>query len=282
MFSSQAFGASQGLTMGFAGSQAAEGGAGKKGRQDEGQSCLPVTIRSIEAAVAQREDGGGGDLRFFGTEPAMLVLVGAVETVVKQAASLEFTLNDATGRIKARHFATDQQPKDLDEIVPGRYVSLYGSVRTAPMVHFAAMGVQLVRSADEISYHAIESAHAALKLQKGQKEISTPSPKKAPAPASGEDVHMDTTITPPKEEPALGAVPAVAAKAGGEGLEGEALRAAVVAYIQGSGKEEGVHESAVCSHFGQSTGDAIRAALGALVDLGELYTTLDEQTYAAL
>merc|ERR1719382_1368332 len=112
-------------------------------------------------------------------EHGMLVLVGAVEAVVKQSASFEFSLNDATGRIKARHFLTDLPTKEIGKIEPGQYISIYGNVRTAPVVHFAAMGVRLVRSADEVSYHMIESAHAALKLQKGRPEPFTPSPKKS-------------------------------------------------------------------------------------------------------
>merc|ERR1711972_351711 len=109
-----------------------------------------------------------------------LILVAAVETVARQGSSLEVTLNDATGRIKARHFVTEPEPKDLHEVIPGRYFSFYGSVRTAPAVHFAVTGLRRVQSANEVSYHMIESAHAALRLRKGRPsaEPATPSPKK--------------------------------------------------------------------------------------------------------
>merc|ERR1719336_3828 len=110
----------------------------------------------------------------------MLILIGVVESLLRQGSSLEFTVNDATGRMKARHFVTEPALKGFDDIVPGRYVSMYGNVRTAPIVHFAVAGLRVVRSADEISYHMIECAHAATKLRKSgpASEPSTPSQKK--------------------------------------------------------------------------------------------------------
>merc|ERR1719242_1553857 len=114
----------------------------KPPRQEEKQTCLPVTIRSMEVAVATRTAEGGDELKFFGSEPSMLILVAAVESVVRQSASLELSLNDSTGRIKARYFVTDAQDGHLDRIQAGRYVSAFGSVRTAPAMHFAISGVR--------------------------------------------------------------------------------------------------------------------------------------------
>jgi len=259
--------------------------AGKRAKQEEGQTCLPVTIRAIEAAVANREDTGG-ELRFFGAEHGMLILMGAVETVVKQSASFEFSLNDATGRIKARYFVTDVQPKELDEIVPGRYVCMYGNVRTAPVVHFAAVGVRLVRSADEVSYHMIESAHAALKLQKGQREPATPSPKKPAAAMATEtviegfgDIKMET---PPKETTSQAATVAAAAPQKPVRLEGDALNKALVGFIQGLDREEGVPLAELYSHFSAEAAEEVKGACDKLVNMGELYTTLDDETFAAV
>jgi len=284
--SSQAFGGSQGqtLAMGFGSSQVQGGEAGGKKRQEENASTLPVTIRVIEAAVAQRADGGG-DLRFFGREHGMLVLVAAVETIVKQSASFEFSLNDATGRIKARYFVTDEQPKDIDDMVPGRYISLYGNVRTSPVVHFAATGVRLIQSPDEVSYHMIESAHAALKLQKANLDPTTPEPKKPAVATVTEPADIPMEITPSKDmaAPTAAAVPAqapVPAKAAR--LEGEALSTAVMDFLKGSGREEGVGLAVVCSNLSSNTSDEVRKALDKLVTDGEVFNTLDDETFAAV
>merc|ERR1719396_123225 len=164
MFSTAAFGSSQGAGAGDSHSQGeAAAGASKKARVEEKTTCLPVTVRAIENALAERSQDGK-ELLFYGSEPGMLVLVGSIETITKSTASLEMQLNDATGRIKVRHFVAEAPPKDVDAMEPGRYVCVHGNVRTTPVVHFSALGVQLVHSADELSYHVIESAHAALKL----------------------------------------------------------------------------------------------------------------------
>merc|ERR1712217_216801 len=73
---------------------------------------------------------------------------------------------------------TDRPPKSLEEITIGRYISAFGNMRTAPAPHFVVTGMRVIGSADEISYHMIESAHAALKLQRGVTDPATPPPKK--------------------------------------------------------------------------------------------------------
>merc|ERR1712151_1002718 len=97
--------------------------------------------------------GSNGELCIHGTEPGMLILAGVVETLTKQAASMEFSLNDGTGRIKARHYITDGQSKGLEDITVGRYISAFGNMRTMPVPHFVVTGMRLISTADEISFH---------------------------------------------------------------------------------------------------------------------------------
>jgi len=270
MFSSSAFGATQ-----FEGTAPAMEAASRKPRQEERQTCLPVTVRSIQCAVEQREDGGG-ELRFHGAEAGMLVLVGLVEAMTRQAASVELSLSDGTGRMKARHYVTNNnQSSELDELAPGCYVTVYGSVRTAPEVHFAAMGVSLVKSADEVSYHMIEAAYAALKLQKGHAEPTTPAPKKALAEA---------TLSPQKLEIAAAPAAVETAQAPKGPLGGSALRKAVLKCLQkeAEGRPEGVSAAAVCGHCGSTPAADVSAALQKLVDAGEIYTTIDDDHFLCL
>merc|ERR1719414_2785866 len=98
----------------------------KRQRQEVKETCLPVTIRAVEVALEKRGETGE-DLKFFGVaEPQMVIVVAAVESVARQAASLEVTLNDATGRIKGRWFVADPQDGELERITPGSYVSAFG------------------------------------------------------------------------------------------------------------------------------------------------------------
>merc|ERR550532_4003686 len=104
----------------------------KKPRQEVKETCLPVTIRAVEVALEQRGETGE-DLKFYGSaEPQMVIVVAAVESVARQAVSLEVMLNDGTARIKARYFVMDQKSDELDRIVGGGYVSAFGEVRAAP------------------------------------------------------------------------------------------------------------------------------------------------------
>merc|ERR1712151_778498 len=152
----------------------------------------------------------------------MLVVVGVVEDLTKQPSSMEFSVNDATGRIRVRYYITGKQPKELEELVSGRYVSMFGNVRTAPTPHFVATGMRVVQSADEVSYHIIETAHAALKLQKGSGDSMGLSPKK--------QLHVaETSADVPMASP-----PKVVAESlpNATQLEGAALRSAIVTFLR--------------------------------------------------
>merc|ERR1719150_2780867 len=158
-----------------------------KPRQEEKQTVLPVSIRLLETAAARAAASESGSLCIHGFEPGMLLLVGVVEAWVQQSMSVEFRINDGTGRLKARYYITDRQLKDVEGLGAGQYVSLFGNVRTAPEFHFAVAGMRPVRTADEVSYHMVEVAHSAVRLQDGSasavpnaqpRSPKTPEPKK--------------------------------------------------------------------------------------------------------
>jgi len=247
----------------------------KKGRQEDRQTCLPVTVRAIEQAVERRADTGG-ELQFHGTEPGMLLLVGLVESLTRQTASIELSLNDATGRIRARHYVSDRQSADLAGLEPGRYVSLFGAVRTAPEVHFAAAGMSLVRSVDEVSYHMIEAAYAALRLQRGSAEAVTPALKSHSA--------ADAGLSPAKTDKPVAAPDAGFSTASSLPLSGSGLRKAILRFIQqeGEGKPEGVSLPSVCKHIDSTPADEVSAGLEKLVEAGEIFTTIDDGHFQSL
>lgn len=254
----------------------------QEGMPEDNQACLPVTVRSIEVAKAQRTDAD--DLCFFGTSPAVLIVVGIAESVVQQTTNLELQVNDGTGRIKARLYLTELgQREKLKDIVPGRYVSMFGGVRTAPEFHFAAMGIRVVVESDEISYHAIEAAHAALKLLKAHKralEPTTPNSKQAlpAAPAGG----RADNVSPPK---AL--EPARAATSPGEPmkpLSGAGLKSAIQHFLQRSAEAspEGAHFSKVADHVFPTPLAEVQATLRQLVVDGEIFNTIDDDHFSCV
>jgi len=278
---------SQTLFMGGYSSVASDAGAAKKPRQEESQPCLPVTIRTIELALAQR-DGGDAELHIHGVEPGMLVLVGLVESVAHQAASIDFMLNDTTGRIKARYYVTEGEPA-LTGVEVGRYVSLAAAVRTTPAVHLTVTCLRPIASADEISYHMIECGHAALKLQQQSKvgDILQTTPvkkradedealssiKAAPAAPTMTDINMAPAASVVAAAPSAAKVP----------LQGAALRAAVLELLQQDGvSAEGVSFARFRERFSATPEGEVRSTIQGLVSDGDAYNTIDEDHFAAI
>jgi len=242
----------------------------------------------MEVAVAQRAEGGE-DLKFFGTEPSTLIIVAAVESVARQSTGLELTLNDATGRIKARYFVTDPQPGHLESIVPGRYISAFGSVRSAPAMHFAINGIRLVESADEVSYHMIECAYAALRLQHGPKEPMTPAPKRVAPQAAPELTPQKELSGVPAATPVAAATsaapqasaPVEPAKPAGP-LGGAELRAAVLEAVRAEEGPEGLALGDLFTKFASASQSQIREIVDGLVSDGEIFGTIDEEHFSAV
>lgn len=245
----------------------------KKPRTEEKQTILPVTCRSIQAAVASRT--GDAEVQFYGVEPGMLVLVGMVESMSQQAACMEIALNDSTGRIRIKQYLTDGSAQQLEGVEAGSYIIVAGQLRTSPEVHISAMNARRVRSPDEVSYHMIEAAHAVLKLQQGPTTAVSAAP---------EGIDAAAIPTPMKADVPMPTVPV-----GLQSLSGKALSEAVVSFIKQEaviaaveGKPEGINVVAICDKFKGTLQAEVRASLQQLVDDGEAYTTFDDDHYAML
>eukprot|EP00930_Biecheleria_cincta_P046799 TRINITY_DN3232_c0_g2_i1.p1 TRINITY_DN3232_c0_g2~~TRINITY_DN3232_c0_g2_i1.p1 ORF type:complete len:288 (+),score=74.37 TRINITY_DN3232_c0_g2_i1:90-866(+) len=253
-------------------------GQGESAQDKKGQdkfSCLPVTIRVIQSAIAESSDGG--DLKIFGDEPSMLVLVAAAEEVQKQNTSVELTLNDGTGRFKARYFLTDPGvQKVLDAIEPGTYVSVFGNVRTAPTNHFAALGIRPVQSADEVSYHGIEVAHAFLKLRRAKLGYDS-------APAIAEkpkEARQATQAVLPSQQPSPAEAPS-----GKPAMSDDEMKAAILAFLSKespSRGDQGLAFSDISKHVGTSSEEKVRACLVKIVDDGDAFNTIDDDHFSSL
>jgi len=245
-------------------------GSPQKGQASaDSNTLIPVTVHMLEKAAASQAPGG--DMKVDGRAANMLILVGAIEELNRQQASMEFALNDSTGRMKARFFF----PPDLnlDSVQNGTYVSAVGVLKTQPAVHFSVLALHPVQSPDQISYHMIEVAHASLR-SKGKiagkqatttkaGEFASPQPPMAAAPRP-----MVPTATP--------AAPAPAA------VESGPLRERVAAFLSAQDNPEGVAFTALAAHFNAATPEAVRAAVTELLDDGSAYTTVDDDHFASV
>jgi hypothetical protein len=244
--------------------------------QASGESVLmPVTIHMLEKAVATQAHGG--DFKVDGRPANMLTIVAAVEELNRQQTSMEFVLNDSTGRMKARFFF----PADLkvDPIENGSYVSVTGILKTQPATHFSVISLHPVHSADQISYHAIEVVYSSMR-SKG-KLSSSKGPTKAQefsAPA-----HQGVAATPrPLARTSSQAADPLVARAAPAAVESGSLRDQVAAFLSSKDNPEGVSFGELSAHFSKAASEAIRAAVTELLDDGTAYTTIDDDHFASV
>jgi len=283
------FGSNQGF--GYAGDAAAptQSAAPKAAKQEDKQTCLPVTVRILQDAVARH--ASSQELIIHGVEASIVHVVGVIEKLVVQTAMTEFDVNDATGRMKVRYYTPSGTSSEGLGLVAGSYVSVVGNVRTSPAAHVSAMCLQAVTSGDEVSYHMIEVAHAALKL-------ANPTTM-APPPAASLAVSDPTT--PAKQALAFGgfgtgtpsstvspmkvdAPVAMSAPMSMQTPPKADLRGTVLALLREfaeSAGEEGLGVSTILTRT-QASSQKVKEILAKLVDDGEIYSTIDDDHFAML
>jgi len=263
------FGGSQGFSFGETSTQQAS--PVKRVRQEEKQTCVPVTVRVLESAFAARADESS-EVLIHGSEVGVVHLVGVVEGLVQQTAMLEFQLNDASGRIKVRHYGAGLG-EALKDIAAGQYVSVIGNLRTSPAVHVSAMTLRAVSSPDEVSYHMIEVALATLRLRStaaGSPDPLTPV-KRAEA---------GTTISPVKADAPMQIIapePTVQKSAD--------LRSSIITALQQeTASAEGVALPSILAKLAhcQTSTQKVKEILSDLVNDGEVFTTIDDEHFSAI
>lgn len=274
--SSQAFGSGVDATMGAA-------PVAKK--VEDKTTCIPVTVRMLNDAVASRADESS-DVLIHGSEAGVIVLVGVVEALVQQTAMLEFQLNDASGRIKVRHYGSGL----TDSLTPGRYVAVVGNLRTSPAVHLSAMSLRTVSQADEVSYHMIDVAHTALRLQNPTLSIGSPAAKAGLSLAGSTTATDPSTpaklskvadnISPVKAEPQVSAhiAPMMAMQTPPPKMD---LRSSVLKVLRQEQEkvgDEGLALSALVSQV-EAPADKIKAMMDELVEEGDVFTTIDDDHF---
>jgi len=246
-------------------------GSPQKGQAGgDANSLIPVTIHMLDKAVASQVSGG--DLKVDGRLANMMVIVGAVEELNRQQTSMEFALNDSTGKMKARFFFPANL--NLDSVQNGKYVTAVGIVKTQPSVHFSLVALHPVQSPDEISHHMIAVAHSSLrsKGKLGNKQasmtktdgvFSTPPKTVAAAPRP-----MVSTATPVEPAP--------------KAVQAGPLRERIAAFLSAHENPEGTAFTQLTAHFNTEKSEDVKVAINELLDEGSAYTTIDEEHFASV
>jgi len=255
-----------------------QGSPQKEQAGGDSNTLIPVTIHMLEKAASSQVSGG--DFRVDGRPTNMMLVVGAVEELTRQQASMEFALNDSTGRMKARFFF----PSDLnlDSVQNGTYVSAVGVLKTQPAVHFSLVALHPVQSPDQISYHMIEVAHASLR-SKGKLAGKQATTTKAADFSSSPNQAVAATPRPlvPTSSQAPTATPSSAPSVPAA-VESGPLRERIAAFLSTTSNAEGVAFAELTTHFNTATSEAVRAAVTELLDDGSAYTTIDDDHFASV
>jgi len=256
----------------FAGSQNSQEPAAKRARQEERHTCLPVTVRMVQDA-AEVQDQNDEEFQIHGLAAGLVLFVGTVEGLVEQATGIEFTLNDATGRIKVVHYAGAGAGADIGKFVPGAYVAVSGTVRPTPSLKVSAQFMRNIASPDEVSFHVVEATHAALRLTgAGGQSIS-----KEETSAAAKEQQARWPATPQGQPATLRVPPAVGTGVAAAPVADKEKRQAVLSYIcqsQVNAGEQGVSLDSILSKLGD-----VYSTIKLLVAEGEVYNTSDEQHF---
>jgi hypothetical protein len=245
-----------------------------------------VTARILQDAISRHAESQ--EVLIHGVEAAIVHLVGTVEGLVAQSATIEFQLNDASGRMKVRYYGSSGSMETVAAgLAAGRYVSIVGNLRTSPVPHISAMTLKPVASADEISFHMIEVAHAALRLRNPTTAAPAAiTPAKAPGLGLGFNASGATT-TPMKVEMPVARV-AEPVKETVAPLKSLDLRGSIMEMLkqaQDAGSAEGVGIPAFQTRVAPTLAapsEKIKEVLLQLVDEGEAYSTIDDDHFSLL
>merc|ERR1719265_2350201 len=188
----------------------------------------------------------------------MIVVVGAIEELNRQQASMEFVLNDSTGRMKARFF----YPSDLklDGVQNGTYVSAVGVLKIQPTVHFSLVALHPVQSADQISYHMIEVAHASLR-SKGKMSSKVGGSPQQEAPSVVPRPLVSTSgVTPQAMQPVPASAPQLP-----PAVESRPLKERITDFLSQTTNAEGVALTDLNTQFSTAGVDAVKVAISELL-----------------
>jgi len=260
-------------------------------RQEDKQTCIPVTIRILQDAIQRHAESQ--QVLIHGVEASIVHLVGVVEALVQTTTMLEFQLNDASGRMKVRFYTTGSSA--VEGLANGRYVSVVGNLRTAPTGHVSAMTVQASASADDVSYHMIEVAHAALRLRNPSATaalrtsalgVATADSTATPVKPMGLALGASSVMSPTKLDMPVSAAKETMPVAMQTPAKVD-LKTAVVdvlKQVQETAAEQGISISALVARLAPAHASSAKVTdvLAQLMEEGDVFNTIDDEHFSLI
>lgn len=145
-------------------SQSSQGNNTTEGKPRSHQSLIPLTIKQIISAVQNNPDDAW---QIEGREVSHVSFVGAIIQIDEASTSLNFVIEDGTGRIEAKHWLDDGDADFASkraQWVEGSYVQVVGNIREFHgNKNIVAFDVRPVVDFNQITHHLLEAIWVHLK-----------------------------------------------------------------------------------------------------------------------
>ena len=230
----------------------------------------------------QEAQSSGGDDTFMASNEAIdhVTLVGKVCEVETSASLMKFTLDDGSGRLKVKHYSQDDGPSDVVDIRENVYMRAFGTLKTsAGEAYLNAHLVRPVTDFNEVTYHSLQIVQTHMHILHKQgytfdaqgNAVLAAQPAPAPAAAGGFGGYQAP------------AVPPAGGTQGAAGVSQDPCVAAVLAAIQQTENGgTGLSIDAITSRVGKYPAQKVKQALDHLSGEGHIYSTIDENHFAAV
>lgn len=239
------------------------GGAGGGKKPQRAQNVVPVQVASIL-------EHSGETFQVQGQDVGMVVLVGQVKAVDAQATKNVYHVEDETGSIDAMHWVDEGQENTASNVTENMFVRVVGSVRSnQDKKHVMVYRILQLDDEAEIAAHALEVAHARLKIKQMQD-------KENQAIGGGGAGGLSNSMM-------TGYGSGGAAAGGGGGTYGNAQQNMVYKMIAACGREEGLSRDELATQLNGRVGKAdVNSALEYLSSEGHVYSTIDDDHFKAM
>lgn len=246
------------------------------------ESLRPVTIKQL---ADWSEPFGGAEVQIDGAPLTQLTLVGQIRKINPQATNITYTLDDGTATIDVKKWVDAERADDADAVqfAEDQYVRVWGRLKSFNgKKHVGAHFIRAIEDYNEVNYHMVEAAYVHLYITKGP-----PVPGQQSAEGGQQNKHAGGNGESMFVDDGYGGGGGGGGGDGGETQQQKLARASplakkVFAYINNTpGGNEGVSVHMIATGTGLSTREAFAAA-DELNQLGLVYTTVDDETYAIL
>ncbi|KAJ4707680.1 Replication A 32 kDa subunit [Melia azedarach] len=276
MFSSSQFDANNAFSGGgfmpSQQSQPADYQSSSSARSRDLQGLVPVTVKMISEASHSGDDKS--NFMINGLEVNNVTLVGLVFEKEERASDVNFILDDGTGRMQCKRWASEVfDTKEMEAIKDGMYVRLVGHLKSFQgKKQLIAFSVRPLKNFDEVTCHYIECIAFHLRNSDSQVQGVSTQPQMV-------DSSLNTSARTGSNGYQAASLNHLASQFGVDGLKD--CDQLILDYLQqpsSSERERGVHISELSQAL-KIPEKKITDSIASLENEGLVYSTIDEFHY---